>query len=145
MNKTEAQTRREIIDNNLALAGWDVKDPSQVSQELDIDLKAAGTPRTADPKTKYDNHQFADYALIHHSKLIAVVEAKKTSKDARVGKEQALQYAQNIQRIHGGEPPFVFYTNGYDIWYWELDVYPPCKVHGYPTRDDLYPSSRPHS
>lgn len=137
MAKNEAQTRQEIIDKHLALAGWDVNDVSQVSQELDIDLVAAGNPRVAEPKTKYDNHQFADYALIHRGKPIAVVEAKKTSKDARVGKEQALQYSQNLQKIHGGDYPFIFFTNGYDNWFWEYNVYPPFKVHGYPTKDDL--------
>jgi len=34
--KTEAQTRQEIIDLRLANAGWNVKDPSQVTEELDI-------------------------------------------------------------------------------------------------------------
>lgn len=137
MAKNEADTRRELIDKQLALAGWDVNDASQVTQELDIDLVAAGTPRVAEPKTKYDNHQFADYALLHRGKPIAVVEAKKTSKDARVGKEQALQYSQNLQKIHGGDFPFIFFTNGYDNWFWEYNVYPPFKVHGYPTKDDL--------
>jgi len=137
MAKSEAQTRQEIIDKQLALAGWDVNDVSQCTQELDIDLVAAGIPRVAEPTSKYDNHQFADYALLHRSKPIAVVEAKKTSKDARVGKEQALKYSQNLQKLHGGDFPFIFFTNGYDNWFWEYNVYPPFKVHGYPTRDDL--------
>jgi type I restriction enzyme R subunit len=137
MTKSEAQTRQEIIDKHLALAGWDVNDVSQCSQELDIDLVAAGVPRVAEPTSKYDNHQFADYALLHRGKPIAVVEAKKTSKDARVGKEQALKYSQNLQKLHGGDYPFIFFTNGYDNWFWEYNIYPPFKVHGYPTRDDL--------
>ncbi len=137
MAKNEAQTRIELIDKHLALAGWDVNDVSQVSQELDIDLVAAGASRVAEPKTKYDNHQFADYALLHRGRPIAIIEAKKTSKDARVGKEQALQYSQNLQKIHGNDFPFIFFTNGYDTWFWEYNIYPPFKVHGYPTRDDL--------
>lgn len=137
MAKNEAQTRQEIIDKQLALAGWDVNDVSQCTQELDIDLVAAGVPHKAESTSKFDNHQFADYALLHRSKPIAVVEAKKTSKDARVGKEQALKYSQNLQKLHGGEYPFIFFTNGYDNWFWEYNVYPPFKVHGYPTRDDL--------
>ena len=32
---SEAQTRQEIIDKRLALAGWDVDDPSQVTEELE--------------------------------------------------------------------------------------------------------------
>jgi type I restriction enzyme, R subunit len=33
--------------------------------------------------------------------------------------------------------PFCFYTNGHDIFFWDLDNYPPRKIVGFPTRDDL--------
>ena len=36
---SEADARRELIDRNMHLAGWNVHDPSQVSQE-DIYLDA---------------------------------------------------------------------------------------------------------
>jgi type I restriction enzyme R subunit len=46
--------------------------------------------------SEYSGHQFADYALLGDDGYpIAVVEAKKTSKDARIGQEQAFQYAQS--------------------------------------------------
>jgi len=32
----ERSTRQEIIDKRLARAGWNVKNPSQVTEELDI-------------------------------------------------------------------------------------------------------------
>ena len=50
MSLSEAQTRKEIIDIRLAKAGWNINDPSQVSEELDIiaDLKKA-----EDPAEKY--------------------------------------------------------------------------------------------
>lgn len=85
----EAQTRREIIDRNLALAGWNVDDPSHVTQELDIDLSAAGRPKAKMPDDPHTGHQFADYGLLLHGVPVAVVEAKKTSKDAALGREQA--------------------------------------------------------
>jgi type I restriction enzyme, R subunit len=34
--KTETLTRKEIIDNRLKLAGWNVADRSQVIEEYDI-------------------------------------------------------------------------------------------------------------
>jgi len=34
MTKSEAQTRSELIDHQLAQAGWNVKDPTQVVEEL---------------------------------------------------------------------------------------------------------------
>uniref|UniRef100_E6QQC0 Uncharacterized protein n=1 Tax=mine drainage metagenome TaxID=410659 RepID=E6QQC0_9ZZZZ len=36
MIKSEAQTRSELIDQQLAHAGWNVKDPMQVVEEFDI-------------------------------------------------------------------------------------------------------------
>ena len=36
MTKSEAQTRSELIDQQLALAGWNVKDHTQVVEEYDI-------------------------------------------------------------------------------------------------------------
>ena len=139
-NLTEAQTRQRIIDKKLHLAGWNVTDTSQVLQELEIDVPGASGTRAAEPTSPYAGHQYADYALLLHGKPVAVVEAKRTSKDAALGKEQALQYAQHLQRIHEGPLPFVFYTNGYDIYFWEHGFYPPVKVHGFPSRDPSLPT-----
>ena len=36
MTKSEAQIRSELIDQKLALTGWNVKDPTQVVEEYDI-------------------------------------------------------------------------------------------------------------
>lgn len=132
----EALTRREIIDKRLGDAGWNVKDPGMVSQEFDIELTpSAHTRETASP---YDVHQFADYLLLGKDATpLAVVEAKKTSRDAEVGQEQSLQYAQNIQKTQACDLPFVMYTNGHDIFFWDSEHYPPVKVYGFPSRDDL--------
>ena len=70
-------------------------------------LKAGVVHTSEKLPTPYSCHQFADYVLLRHGKPLAVVEAKRTSKDANLGKEQALQYAQNLQKIHGGEIPFI--------------------------------------
>lgn len=133
----EKRTRQEIIDRNLWLAGWNVKDPSQITEELDIDLSAAVHRKVAEKQSPYAGHQFADYALLMGNKPVAVLEAKKTSKDAELGQEQGLQYAQNLQNTYNGELPFVMYSNGYDTYFWESDFYPPAKIHGFPTREDM--------
>jgi type I restriction enzyme R subunit len=132
----EARTRQELIDRRLALAGWDVNDPLQVIQELDIALRDAADP-TPGSESRYDGHQFADYGLVLNSKPIAVVEAKKASRDAELGREQALQYAINLETASGAEVPFLFYANGHEIHFWEHRFYPPSKVHGFATKDDL--------
>jgi len=46
MTKTEAQTRQAIIDNRLYKAGWNVKEPSQVTEELDIYVERPVEPYT---------------------------------------------------------------------------------------------------
>ena len=87
-----------------------------------------------EPQTIYQGHQFSDYVLLgRDGKSLAVVEAKKTSVDAAIGREQAKQYCYNIQKKYGSELPFCFYTNGHDIYYWDLENYPPKKVYGFPT------------
>lgn len=132
---SEKETRQKIIDKRLAIAGWDVADRTQIIEELTVakqDLRVA-----AESKANYNN-EFSDYALLgRDGKTLAVVEAKKTSKDAQIGREQAKQYCYNIQEETGGELPFCFYTNGHDIFFWNLENAPPQKVHGFPTRADL--------
>jgi len=134
---SEADTRQQIIDGRLRLAGWDVDDPSQVIQELDIYVGGGKAGAVRERRTEYAGHRFADYALLLRGKPSAVVEAKKTSRDAQLGQEQARQYAEQLQRLHGGPPPFIMYTNGYDTFYWDSEHYPPSRVAGYPTSDDL--------
>jgi type I restriction enzyme R subunit len=131
----ESKTRKELIDLQLKEAGWDVDDMTQVVQEFDI---IVNNNIASEPRTKYSGHQFSDYVLLgKDGKTLAVVEAKKTSKNAEIGREQAKQYCYNIQKEKGGELPFCFYTNGHEIFFWNLEHYPPKKVIGFPTRDDL--------
>lgn len=136
----EAATRKKLIDAQLRLAGWDVGNKAQVVEEYDIDLAKAGLVGQVEARevdSPYAGHRFADYALQHHGKTIAVIEAKRSGKDADLGKEQALQYAQQIQKLEGGDLPFVFFSNGHDTYFWESDFYPPQKIYGFPRQGDL--------
>ena len=136
MTKSESQTRAELIDTQLYNSGWNIKDPTQVIEEFDILTQLPDG--ISEPRTPYEGHQFSDYVLLgKDGKPIAVIEAKKSSKDAAIGREQAKQYCFNIQKQLGGELPFCFYTNGHEIYFWDLGNYPPRKVIGFPTRDDL--------
>jgi len=137
---SESETRKRLIDAALRLAGWNLQDPTQVVEELEIDLVAAGAlpPFVADVAAgPFAGRQFADYALLVRGRVAAVIEAKRTAKDAQLGQEQALQYAQHLQRLHGGPIPLVFFTNGHDLWMWDSDRYPPTRVRGYPSPLDL--------
>lgn len=136
MSKSESETRVELIDILLASSHWNVKDPTQVVEEFDILTELPDG--VAEQHTRYQAHQFSDYVLLgKDGKPLAVIEAKKTSRDAAIGREQAKQYCYNIQMQLGGELPFCFYTNGHDIYFWDLGNAPPRKVIGFPTRDDL--------
>jgi type I restriction enzyme R subunit len=135
---SEADTRQQIIDRDLRLAGWDLDDPTQVTEELDIDLSAGGRQvRSVRDPHPYRGHQFADYALLGRGRPLAVVEAKRTSRDAQLGQEQALQYAQNLHRIHGGALPLVMYSNGLKHFFWDSEDYPPHETPGFPSPDDV--------
>ena len=113
--KNEKLTRKEIIDTRLKQAGWNVTDLTQVIEEFDIHLTIV-----EEPTIPYAGHQFSDYVFLgKNGKPIAVVEAKKTSVDAALGREQAKQYCYNIQSTQGGELPFCFYTNGHNIYFWD--------------------------
>nr|BFD38901.1 hypothetical protein FFPRI1PSEUD_04000 [Pseudomonas sp. FFPRI_1] len=136
MSKSEAQTRADLIDQQLALSGWNVNDPTQVIEEFDI--LTALPEGVAEVRTPYGGHQFSDYVLLGKDrKPLAVIEAKKTSRDAAIGREQAKQYCYNIQKQLSGELPFCFYTNGQSTYFWDLENAPPRKVMGFPTREDL--------
>jgi len=86
--KNEQLTRKEIIDNRLNQAGWNVTDRTQVIEEFDIHLTVV-----EEPTTPYAGHQYSDYVLLgKDGKPLAVVEAKKTSVDAALGREQAILF-----------------------------------------------------
>lgn len=124
---SEKQTRKEIIDKRLKLAGWDINNPTQVVLEHEV-LNQVGTESGVG---------YSDYVLMgKNGKPIAVVEAKKSSVDARIGREQAKQYADGFEKA-GFERPFIFCTNGHDIEFWDdlRDI--PRKVYGFFSLDDL--------
>jgi type I restriction enzyme R subunit len=127
-NRNESATRTELIDTQLARAGWSKGRRTLVEEFL---LKAAETEGI------WGDDQFADYILLGtDGKPLAVVEAKRSSRDALAGKRQAADYADAIKSKFGLDP-FIFLTNGREIQFWDRDRYPPCKVAGFYTRDDL--------
>jgi type I restriction enzyme R subunit len=132
--KNEKLTRKEIIDLKLKQAGWNVADRTQVVEEFFITVEAN---LVSEPAVTY-GVQFSDYVLLgKDAKPLAVVEAKKTSVDARIGEEQAKQYTYHIQKQYNCDLPFCLYTNGNDIYFWDLGNYSPRKIFAFPTRSDL--------
>ena len=65
-----------------------------------------------------------DYVLWGDDGLpLALVEAKRTSKDPNTGKQQAKLYADCLEAMHGRRP-IIFYTNGYATYIWDDQRYP---------------------
>jgi len=98
---SESVTRKEIVDLRLKEAGWDVADRSQVIEEFFVSSVSNGadmaTPVLAE-KIAPSSQEFSDYVLLgKNGKPLAVVEVKRSSKNAELGREQAKQYCQHIQ------------------------------------------------
>ncbi len=121
---SEYETRKKYIDLELKLAGWDFD--TNISEEL----KLTGMPNNK-------NEGFADYVLFGKNGLpLAVVEAKRTSSDPRVGQNQAKLYADCIENEYH-QRPVIYYTNGFEIYMWDDMNYAPRKVAGFYTQDEL--------
>ena len=71
MTLSEAQTRKEIIDKRLAKAGWNVKNPSMVTEELDI---ISDINKAADPQDKYSGIKQKTINPIRNIEIVEVVK-----------------------------------------------------------------------
>ncbi len=121
---SEFKTRKQYIDLDLEIAGWEIN--KNMVEEL---------PVTGMPNVSGDG--FVDYVLMGaNGKPVALVEAKRTSKDARVGQQQAKIYADCLENKYG-QRPVIFFTNGFDIYMWDDCNYPYRKVSGYYTQEQL--------
>ncbi|MEZ8048077.1 MULTISPECIES: DEAD/DEAH box helicase family protein [Vibrio] len=128
MTKSEAQTRTELIDHQLAYAGWS-KSRLALLEEYIFEGDNGSYDKV--------NKQFSDYVLLgSDGNPIAIVEAQKSSRDEFAGKRQASDYADLIKTKFGSDP-FIFLTNGREIQFWDRVRYAPRKISGFYTRDDL--------
>lgn len=124
----ESETRKRYIDVLLADAGW-----INLIEGKDIEYEVIGMPLSTNPSGK----GYVDYVLWGKNGLpLAVVEAKKTMVEARVGRHQAELYADCLEKIHG-QRPVIFYTNGFETFIWDDQFYTDREVHGFYTQDEL--------
>ena len=88
----EEQTRDAFIDLLLHEAGW------PLNQTRDREYPVNGMPNNA-------GEGFVDYVLWgDDGKPLALVEAKRTKRDARVGQQQAKLYADCLEKEFGAAP-----------------------------------------
>ena len=120
---SEAETRDFFIDLLLREAGW------PLTKTEDREYPVDGMPNN-------QGKGFVDYVLWGDNGLpLAVVEAKRTKKDPRIGQQQAKLYADCLQ-ANFGQRPLIFYTNGYETWLWDDRMYPPRPVQGFYKKDE---------
>ena len=120
---SEFETRKQFIDLDLKIAGWD---STNIREEVEV---------KGMPNTQETGH--VDYVLYgENGKPLAVVEAKRTSKDAKIGQQQAKLYADCLEKEYA-QRPIIYYTNGKEIYMWDDVSYPERKVSGYYTQDEL--------
>ncbi len=117
-NYSEAETRDYFIDLLLKEAGW------ALDQERDREFPVEGMPNN-------EGKGFVDYVLWGDDGIpLALLEAKGTKRDPRVGQQQAKLYADCLERRFGRRP-IMFYSNGYEHWIWDDANYPPRRVQGF--------------
>jgi len=120
---SEFETRKQFIDLDLKIAGWD---STNIREEVEV----KGMPNTQEAG-------YVDYVLYgENGKPLAVVEAKRTSKDSKIGQQQAKLYADCLEKEYA-QRPIIYYTNGKEIYMWDDISYPERKVSGYYTQDEL--------
>ena len=125
---TEFATRKRFIDVDLKAMGWRFEGPgADVREEFEVE-GMAGVP---------GQKGFCDYVLFGKDGLpLAVVEAKRTSKDPNIGRKQAALYADCLERAFGRRP-MMFATNGFETYFWDDRSGPQRQVSGVFGREDL--------
>ena len=124
----EADTRAELIDPQLKLAGWGDVAESRVQREYNInagEIRAGGI-RAGKMK--------ADYILIYKNRKLAVIEAKSDEQVIGEGVAQAKQYATKLNLT------YTYSANGKEIY--EICLAKGNEKEGlishFPTPDELW-------
>jgi len=100
----EADTRAELIDPQLKLAGWGDVAESRIQREYNIN---AGEIRAGGIRA---GMMKADYILIYKNRKLAVIEAKSDEQVVGEGVAQAKQYATKLNLT------YTYSTNGKEIY-----------------------------
>ena len=98
---SEFQTRKNLINKSLCDAGW-IENRDWINE-----YELQGMPNSS-------NIGYTDYVLFgDDGRPLALIEAKRTSKDPVVGRHQAELYADLLERKFRRRP-VIFLTNGYE-------------------------------
>ena len=93
---SEFETRQRYIDIELKRAGW------EFNKDIGEEVEVSGMPNDSETG-------FVDYVLYgSNGKPLAVVEAKRSSKDPKIGQQQAKLYADCLEKEFK-QRPVIFY------------------------------------
>ena len=121
---SETETRKRYIDLILESEGWIIGDNCLTEVEISNISTPSGKGK-------------ADYVLYgDNGKPLAVIEAKKIDVDPRIGKNQAKEYADALEKQYGTRP-VIFFTNGLDYYIWDDTDYAERKVSSIYSKKDL--------
>lgn len=121
----EAETRAELIDPALKVAGWGIAADSRVRRETICPGRIEGAGRRG-------KSEIADYVLTFRNHKLAVIEAKARDKPDTEGVAQAKQYALKLQAR------FAYSTNGRRIYQIDMETGAESYIERYPTPDELW-------
>lgn len=122
---SEWETRKRYIDLDLKLMGWNLS--QNVAEEYEVDNMAGIAGQKG----------YVDYVLFGKEGIpLALIEAKRTSKDPNVGKQQAKLYADCLEQKFGRRP-IMFTTNGFETYFWDDCSSPQRPVFSVFSQDDL--------
>ena len=123
---SEERTRKEMIDPQLERADWYLRDHARVKIEIPVD--------------GYDAEPWngvTDYTLYRENgEVLALVETKRTTHDARLAEAQLTHYVTEIEK-HQSFRPFGFLANGFEIYFADIGISAKREVFGFFTREDL--------
>ena len=125
---SEFKTRKIYIDVDLKSMGWKFGGTdADVWEEYEV----------TDMNGVFGQKGYCDYVLFGRDGLpLAVIEAKRTSKDPNIGRKQAVLYADCLERKFGRRP-MMFTSNGFETYFWDDMSSPQRKVSGFFTKSDL--------
>lgn len=134
--RSEARTRKELVDPKLKKAGWcdhewQIEWEYQITDgriHFDGKVGRRGTPKKADYLLRYKP-----------AKAIAVIEAKRESEGHLEGATQAKEYAQKLGLW------FAYSTNGNEIEFFDLKKNTQMSVNRFHTPDELWAMWLEHS
>ncbi len=125
---SEFKTRKIYIDVDLKQMGWKFTGAdADVQEEYPVEGMAGVAGQRG----------YCDYVLFGKDGLpLAVVEAKRTSKDPNTGRKQAVLYADCLEQKFGRRP-MMFTTNGFETYFWDDQSGSQRKVSGIFSKEDL--------